>query len=137
MLEPTPEEVDSRAKSMRVVREVVNSIWPAARVLVFGSYETGLYTPASDTDIVVVESGLADAQKGEEMNRCGGRRWAGRNAGCHMGCYITRFKCIGQLARMQECCRVANKANMLLHFQTLCLRCFCCPLVVLGRVSGA
>eukprot|EP00775_Hariotina_reticulata_P010713 gene10713-10869_t len=64
MLEPTPEEVDSRSKSMSTVREVVNSIWPSAQVVVFGSYETGLYTPASDTDIVVVDSGLLDAQKG-------------------------------------------------------------------------
>lgn len=32
MLEPTPEEVDSRAKSMRVIRDVVHSIWPHAEV---------------------------------------------------------------------------------------------------------
>jgi hypothetical protein len=33
-------------------------------VLVFGSYETGLYTPASDTDIVVCGAGLNDPTKG-------------------------------------------------------------------------
>jgi non-canonical poly(A) RNA polymerase PAPD5/7 len=66
MLEPTAEEVDSRRKSMVTVREVVNNIWPSAQVVVFGSYETGLYTPASDTDIVVVDSGLQDPQKGEQ-----------------------------------------------------------------------
>ncbi|KAF6264754.1 hypothetical protein COO60DRAFT_19013 [Scenedesmus sp. NREL 46B-D3] len=60
MLEPTAEEVASRARSMRTVREVVHSIWPQAEVLVFGSYETGLYTPASDTDIVVCGAGLND-----------------------------------------------------------------------------
>jgi DNA polymerase sigma len=36
-----------------------------AEVLVFGSYETGLYTPASDTDIVVCGAGLNDPTKGE------------------------------------------------------------------------
>lgn len=64
MLEPTAEEVESRARSMRTVREVVHSIWPKANVMVFGSYETGLYTPASDTDIVVCDTGLNDPTKG-------------------------------------------------------------------------
>lgn len=32
MLEPTSEEVDSRAKSMTVIKEVVHSIWPQAEV---------------------------------------------------------------------------------------------------------
>jgi hypothetical protein len=36
-----------------------------AEVLVFGSYETGLYTPASDTDIVVCGAGLNDPTKGD------------------------------------------------------------------------
>eukprot|EP00878_Enallax_costatus_P038077 GHUV01043225.1.p2 GENE.GHUV01043225.1~~GHUV01043225.1.p2 ORF type:complete len:152 (+),score=33.48 GHUV01043225.1:252-707(+) len=64
MLEPTAEEVDGRAKSMSVIREVVHSIWPQAEVLVFGSYATGLYTPASDTDIVVVNAGLNNPTTG-------------------------------------------------------------------------
>lgn len=63
-LEPTPEEADSRAASMDALRAVVQDSWPTARLLVFGSYATGLYTPASDTDVVVVDSGLSDADQG-------------------------------------------------------------------------
>lgn len=64
MLAPTAEEVASRASSLDSLKEVVRSIWPVADVKVFGSYETGLYTPASDTDVVVVGSGNVNAQTG-------------------------------------------------------------------------
>lgn len=64
MLAPTAEEIASRAASLDSLRDVVRSIWPAAGVKVFGSYETGLYTPASDTDVVVVDSGMHNAQTG-------------------------------------------------------------------------
>jgi non-canonical poly(A) RNA polymerase PAPD5/7 len=36
MLEPTAEEVESRSRSMRTVREVVHSIWPQVSVAVVG-----------------------------------------------------------------------------------------------------
>jgi DNA polymerase sigma len=64
MLAPTAEEVASRAASLESLRDVVRGIWPAADVKVFGSYETGLYTPASDTDVVVVGSGNVNAPTG-------------------------------------------------------------------------
>jgi hypothetical protein len=57
-------QVASRAASLDSLREVVRGIWPAADVRVFGSYETGLYTPASDTDVVVVDSGNVSAERG-------------------------------------------------------------------------
>lgn len=64
MLAPTAEEVAARADSLNTLRRVVHSIWPSAEVQAFGSYETGLYTPASDTDVVVVGSGMSNAQSG-------------------------------------------------------------------------
>jgi non-canonical poly(A) RNA polymerase PAPD5/7 len=61
MLEPTPAEAAARAASVARVREAVGSVFPQARVLVFGSYATGLYVPTSDIDVVVVGSGAAAA----------------------------------------------------------------------------
>jgi non-canonical poly(A) RNA polymerase PAPD5/7 len=57
MLEPTPAEAAARAESVARVREAVASVFPSARLLVFGSYATGLYVPTSDIDVVVVGSG--------------------------------------------------------------------------------
>jgi non-canonical poly(A) RNA polymerase PAPD5/7 len=34
MLEPTAEEIESRSRSMRTVREVVHSIWPQVSVVI-------------------------------------------------------------------------------------------------------
>lgn len=78
MLEPTAEETASRAASLACLREVVAGMWKGAEVQVFGSYATGLYTPASDTDVVVVNSGVADAQRG-------GGGGAGGLSGCSAG----------------------------------------------------
>jgi non-canonical poly(A) RNA polymerase PAPD5/7 len=64
MLAPTAEESASRSASLESLKGVVRGIWPSADVLVFGSYATGLYTPASDTDVVVVATGGVDAQTG-------------------------------------------------------------------------
>jgi non-canonical poly(A) RNA polymerase PAPD5/7 len=66
MLAPTAEESASRSASLESLKGVVRGIWPSADVLVFGSYATGLYTPASDTDVVVVGTGGVDAQTGRQ-----------------------------------------------------------------------
>jgi non-canonical poly(A) RNA polymerase PAPD5/7 len=41
------------------VRSVVVSIWPGARLEVFGSCATGLYLPTSDVDAVILDSGCS------------------------------------------------------------------------------
>ncbi len=43
MLEPSWEEAAARRQSIQHVTHVVHSIWPAAEVKVFGSYETGAW----------------------------------------------------------------------------------------------
>lgn len=69
MLAPTAEEVASRAGSLDSLRDVVRSIWPTADVQVFGSYETGLYTPASDTDVVVMHAGNVSPERGKALRQ--------------------------------------------------------------------
>lgn len=41
LLQPAPEEVASRRAAVEEVTEVVQSIWPSAKVNVFGSFATG------------------------------------------------------------------------------------------------
>lgn len=64
LVQPTPEEAAARAGAVAAVREVVGSIWPSARVEVFGSYATGLYVPTSDVDLVILDSGCTNIQAG-------------------------------------------------------------------------
>jgi non-canonical poly(A) RNA polymerase PAPD5/7 len=41
LLQPAPEEIENRRAAVQEIREVVNTIWPSARVEVFGSFATG------------------------------------------------------------------------------------------------
>ena len=43
---------------MRRMGALVGAVWPGASVRVFGSFDTGLYLPESDVDLVVVGTGL-------------------------------------------------------------------------------
>ena len=61
---PTPEEAASRLAAISRVQAVVQSIWPAATVEVFGSFATGLYLPTSDLDAVILHSGCTDIPQG-------------------------------------------------------------------------
>jgi non-canonical poly(A) RNA polymerase PAPD5/7 len=62
--EPTADEASSRAAAVQRVREVVASIWPGARLEVFGSFATGLYLPTSDIDAVILDSACASPADG-------------------------------------------------------------------------
>ncbi|XP_069676096.1 terminal nucleotidyltransferase 4B-like isoform X2 [Periplaneta americana] len=51
---PTPEEHELRVDVVRRIEKVVLSLWPEAKVEIFGSFRTGLYLPTSDIDLVVI-----------------------------------------------------------------------------------
>lgn len=51
---PRPSEEVMRNEVVQRVRGVIQNKWPEAKVEVFGSFNTGLYLPTSDIDIVVL-----------------------------------------------------------------------------------
>jgi non-canonical poly(A) RNA polymerase PAPD5/7 len=51
---PTPLEHTARLEVVSRIESTVLSLWPNARVEVFGSFRTGLYLPTSDIDLVVI-----------------------------------------------------------------------------------
>ncbi|KAF9121498.1 hypothetical protein BGW39_010494 [Mortierella sp. 14UC] len=57
-LKPTPEEHHIRTYVFKAVKEFLNSLWPGVPVHVFGSFNTKLYLPGSDMDIVVMLDGV-------------------------------------------------------------------------------
>jgi non-canonical poly(A) RNA polymerase PAPD5/7 len=56
---PTEEERFARTEAIRRLTTIVNSIWPEATVQVFGSFDSQLYLPSSDLDVVIVHPSLA------------------------------------------------------------------------------
>jgi len=55
-ISPRPSEEAMRNDVVQRVRGVIQNKWPEAKVEVFGSFNTGLYLPTSDIDIVVFGS---------------------------------------------------------------------------------
>ena len=53
-ISPRPSEEMMRNEVVQRVRGVIQNKWPEATVEVFGSFNTGLYLPTSDIDIVVL-----------------------------------------------------------------------------------
>lgn len=53
-MSPTETEHLVRSTVVSRIRVAIASLWPAARVEVFGSFRTGLYLPTSDVDLVVI-----------------------------------------------------------------------------------
>lgn len=51
---PTRAEDAMRLLAVEHITKVVNSLWPQAKVEVFGSYRTGLCLPTSDIDMVIL-----------------------------------------------------------------------------------
>ncbi|TYK20252.1 non-canonical poly(A) RNA polymerase PAPD5 [Cucumis melo var. makuwa] len=63
-LSPTEEERFARDNAVERVFSVVKHIWPHCKVEVFGSFQTGLYLPTSDIDVVILGSGIPKPQLG-------------------------------------------------------------------------
>lgn len=53
-ISPRPSEEIMRNEVVQRVRSVIQNKWPEVKVEVFGSYNTGLYLPTSDIDLVVL-----------------------------------------------------------------------------------
>ncbi|XP_076330343.1 terminal nucleotidyltransferase 4B-like [Tachypleus tridentatus] len=51
---PSPEEHQMRFDVVKRIKLTITSLWPQAKVEIFGSYRTGLYLPTSDIDLVVI-----------------------------------------------------------------------------------
>ncbi|KAJ3050127.1 hypothetical protein HK097_008903 [Rhizophlyctis rosea] len=56
----SPSEAEHKLRILTIarLRNVVRKIWPAAEMSVFGSFETRLYLPSSDVDIVILEPSI-------------------------------------------------------------------------------
>lgn len=52
-MSPLPEEALMRKDVVKRMSDLIISIWPAAKVEVFGSFRTNLYIPTSDIDLAV------------------------------------------------------------------------------------
>ncbi|KAK4804192.1 hypothetical protein SAY86_004009 [Trapa natans] len=63
-LSPTPEEQATRNSAVESVFGVIKYIWPNCTVEVFGSFQTELYLPTSDIDVVIFSSGIQSPQLG-------------------------------------------------------------------------
>lgn len=61
-MSPTRSEVAVRRRLVQTVVSIVNALWPAARVDVFGSYATNLYLPTSDIDVCVMNTPLGGGE---------------------------------------------------------------------------
>lgn len=53
VMRPKEQETEIRLKVIEHITSIVHSLWPLARVEIFGSLRTGLYLPSSDIDIVI------------------------------------------------------------------------------------
>lgn len=52
-MSPTLEEANMRNEVVGRIKEVIQELWPEAKMEIFGSFRTGLYLPTSDIDLVV------------------------------------------------------------------------------------
>lgn len=55
-IKPTKTEHAVRSFVVTQVEKIVNKIYPSSKVVVFGSYNTKLYLPTSDIDLVIVDA---------------------------------------------------------------------------------
>lgn len=60
---PTPAEARVRANMIDIVANTIRKHWPSAEVLPFGSWQTGLYLPTGDIDLVVTTPLLNERNK--------------------------------------------------------------------------
>ncbi|KAI6005445.1 hypothetical protein EDD15DRAFT_637156 [Pisolithus albus] len=62
-MSPTPVEDEVRSFTVSLVSRVIKSSFPDARISPFGSYETKLYLPDGDIDLVVDSESMARSNK--------------------------------------------------------------------------
>ena len=67
---PTCAERATRQQLVSRVKDLLHTIWPDAEVRAFGSFDTGLYLPESDIDLVCLGTGATNQkQKGRALYR--------------------------------------------------------------------
>ncbi len=100
LLNASEAEAAQRQQAVDDISEVVTGIWPGATVEVFGSFSTGLYTPTSDIDLVVMNSHCGRVQ----VSHTGGPL----TRGCSRG---------GQSARLRTmlCCHSCHSHPWVQH----------------------
>ncbi|KAJ3540390.1 hypothetical protein NM688_g6231 [Phlebia brevispora] len=62
-ISPTPEEDEIRSLVVQLISNAVSKSFPDARVLPFGSYQTKLYLPVGDIDLVIESQSMAYSNK--------------------------------------------------------------------------
>ncbi|KAK9762938.1 hypothetical protein K7432_010824 [Basidiobolus ranarum] len=62
-ISPSPEEHEMRFMVYKCIEQVIHSLWPKAEVKLFGSYDTQLYLPTSDIDMVIFLPELGSNKK--------------------------------------------------------------------------
>ncbi|KIJ09079.1 hypothetical protein PAXINDRAFT_102356 [Paxillus involutus ATCC 200175] len=62
-MSPTPVEDEIRGLVIQLVSNAITSAFPDARILPFGSYETKLYLPSGDIDLVIDSDSMAYSNK--------------------------------------------------------------------------
>ncbi|KAJ3223257.1 hypothetical protein HK099_001348 [Clydaea vesicula] len=68
-LKPTEAEIEMRIFTVQRLNKVIQEVIPGAEVKVFGSFETQLFLPSSDVDIVVMHGGRDPTSKLENVQR--------------------------------------------------------------------
>ena len=66
---PTRAELAARRDLIKRLEAVVSTVWPEASVRAFGSYDTGLFLPESDIDIVCLDTGVHTKQRGTALHK--------------------------------------------------------------------
>ncbi|KDN51058.1 hypothetical protein RSAG8_00687, partial [Rhizoctonia solani AG-8 WAC10335] len=67
-ISPTERERRTRAMVVTMIKNTIMSRWPDAIVQPFGSYETGLYLPLGDIDLVISSDSIARVTPANALN---------------------------------------------------------------------
>ncbi|KAI9596747.1 hypothetical protein BDF19DRAFT_436638 [Syncephalis fuscata] len=62
-ISPSPEEHEMRLLVVKQIEQVVEHLWHDAKLYIFGSYETQIYLPTSDIDVVITAPHLTALDK--------------------------------------------------------------------------
>ncbi|KAI8919016.1 hypothetical protein DFJ77DRAFT_452759 [Powellomyces hirtus] len=96
---PTEAEHAMRKLTVDRVTKVVQSVRPHAKVSVFGSFETKLYLPSSDVDMVVLDSSMGNRAPLNEMEKAIRKAGIASKIECIAGAKVPIIKMVDSLTR--------------------------------------
>ena len=105
-----PQESSARRDSVAEVAAVAAGIWPGCKLEVYGSYATGLYTPASDVDCVLIGGRRAGGDHwpaGRVSMYANEYRWRATLRKAHRG-LLPLCACTQERTRARACMRAAH-----------------------------